>query len=105
MMNDDGYVVIFVSSRTGEDESGYDRMADRMAQLAAAEPGFVAMHSARNLDGSGITVCFWRSEAAIAAWKRNVDHQAARELGRTRWYTDYDVTVARVEQRYSSNRP
>ncbi|MFM7121270.1 MAG: antibiotic biosynthesis monooxygenase family protein [Gammaproteobacteria bacterium] len=95
------YVVVFASSRTADDDAGYALMASKMAQLAAAAPGFVRMRSTRGADGVGITVCYWRSAEAIADWKQNIEHMAARELGRSRWYTDYDVTVARVVRHYT----
>ena len=93
------YAVIFSSQRT-EGDQGYAAMADQMEALARQQPGFLGVHSARGADGFGITVSYWTSEAAIAAWKAQVDHQAARELGRERWYAQFDVRVARVERAY-----
>jgi heme-degrading monooxygenase HmoA len=93
------YAVIFSSQRT-EGDHGYAAMADQMETLARQQPGFLGMESARGADGFGITVSYWTSEAAIAAWKAHVDHQAARERGRERWYDHFDVRVARVERAY-----
>lgn len=93
------YAVIFSSQRT-EGDQGYAAMADQMEALARQQPGFLGIDSARGADGFGITVSYWTSEAAIAAWKAHVDHQAARELGRDRWYAHFDVRVARVERAY-----
>ena len=89
------YAVIFSSQRT-EGDQGYAAMADQMEALARQQPGFLGMDSARGADGFGITVSYWTSEAAIAAWKSHVDHQAARELGRDRWYAHFDVRVERA---------
>jgi hypothetical protein len=50
------YAVIFTSIRTDIDE-GYAQMAEKMVQLAATQPGFLGMESAR--DGLGITVSYW----------------------------------------------
>jgi len=93
------YAVIFSSQRT-EGDQGYAAMADRMEALARQQPGFLGMDSARGADGFGITVSYWTSEAAIAAWKAHLDHEAARALGRERWYAHFDVRVARVERAY-----
>lgn len=41
------YAVIFTSVRTDKDESGYAAMAERMAELAAGQPGFLGMESVR----------------------------------------------------------
>jgi heme-degrading monooxygenase HmoA len=96
------YVVVFVSRRSGADAEGYAAMAERMEQLAHAQPGFMGMQSVRGDDGVGITVCYWQTAEAISAWKRDVDHAAAQQRGRERWYESYEVTVARVERHYGA---
>lgn len=95
------YAVIFTSLRT-EGERGYGRMAERMVELAAQQPGFLGVESARNPGGLGITVSYWASEEAIVAWKANAEHQIAQETGKKAWYADYSVRVARVEREYGS---
>lgn len=75
-------------------------MADRMVELAAKQPGFLGVESARGADGFGITVSYWASEAAIAAWKANAEHRVARLGGRNTWYQHFEVRVARVERAY-----
>ena len=93
------YAVIFTSLRTGDD-AGYDAMAQRMEELAAQQPGFLGVESAR--DGLGITVSYWESEAAIAAWKRNAEHLVAQERGQREWYSAYRTRVCRVEREYGA---
>ena len=73
-------------------------MATAMHALAEQQPGFLGVESAR--EALGITVSYWRDEAAILAWKRAADHLAAQRLGRERWYAAYSVRVARVERAY-----
>lgn len=93
------YAVIFTSRRT-EGDRGYGAMAERMAALAAQQPGFLGVESARGADGLGITVSYWRDEAAIVAWKRDTEHQQAQRAGQQTWYADYQVRIARVERAY-----
>jgi heme-degrading monooxygenase HmoA len=71
-----------------------------MVELAGAQPGFLGVESARGDGGFGITVSYWTDEAAIAAWKRDAEHQIAQEHGRGEWYTHYEVRVARVDRAY-----
>jgi heme-degrading monooxygenase HmoA len=92
------YAVIFTSIRTDRDADTYARMAAAMLDLAAHQPGFLGVESAREV--FGITVSYWRDETSILAWKRHVDHFAAQRLGCRRWYADYQVRVARVERAY-----
>jgi len=67
------YAVIF-SSRLAGGDAGYAQMADDMVALAGRQPGFLGVESARDGDGLGITVSYWRDEQAIAAWKSDIDH-------------------------------
>jgi heme-degrading monooxygenase HmoA len=93
------YAVIFTSRRTDGDR-GYAAMAERMAELASRQTGFLGIESARATDGSGITVSYWENEEAIRAWKAHVDHLPAQEAGKRTWYEDYQVRVAKVERAY-----
>lgn len=97
------YAVIFTSKRTAGDH-GYGAMAERMVDLGSKYDGFLGIESARGADGLGITVSYWRDEAAIAAWKRDTEHQKAQRGGRQAWYADYEVRVAKVERAYGFAR-
>ncbi len=97
------YAVIFVSRMSAE-TAGYDAMATRMVELARQQPGFLGLESTRGADGLGITISYWRDEAAIMAWKAQVDHRAAQAAGQARWYADYAVRIARVERAYGGPR-
>jgi heme-degrading monooxygenase HmoA len=90
--------VIFTSTRT-EGDRGYAAMADAMDALAAEQPGFLGLESAR--EGVGITVSYWKDHEAARAWKQVAAHLVAQRRGREVWYTDYRVRVATVERDYS----
>lgn len=96
------YAVIFSSQRT-EGDRGYGDMAERMMTLAAQQPGFLGVESVRGADGFGITVSYWASEEAIAAWKGHLEHKPAQEGGKRVWYADYQMRVAKVERAYGKN--
>jgi heme-degrading monooxygenase HmoA len=93
------YAVIFSSKRT-EGDRGYGHTSDRMVELAAQQPGYLGIESARGADGFGITVSYWSSEEAIAQWKANMEHKAAQEAGKNAWYADYSIRISRVERAY-----
>ena len=97
------WAVIFTSRRDEQPGDGYAETADRMFELAEEQPGFLGYDTARS-DGLGITVCFWESEEAIVRWKAHAEHAAAQREGRERWYTAYDLRVARVERAYGFDR-
>jgi heme-degrading monooxygenase HmoA len=93
------YAVIFTSRRTADDR-GYAEMAARMAELAAKQPGYLGLDSARGADGLGITVSYWRDEASILAWKGEREHRQAQRAGQQTWYAGYEVRIAKVERAY-----
>jgi len=95
------WAVIFTNEQTA-DVAGYEAMAARMVELAATQPGFLGIESARS--GLGITVSYWRDLASIAAWRQHVEHLEAQRLGRERWYQRFTLRVARVEQEWSFAR-
>ncbi|HKR66265.1 MAG TPA: antibiotic biosynthesis monooxygenase [Thermoanaerobaculia bacterium] len=97
------YAVIFTSLRT-EVEEGYGKTSDRMIELAAQQPGFLGIESARGTDGLGITVSYWESEEAIANWKRQGEHRLAQGRGVAKWYEEFFTRVARVERANSFTR-
>ena len=92
------YAVIFTSLRTTGDEEAYERTAERMLELAAQQPGFLGVEGVR--EGLGITVSYWASLEAIAAWKRQAEHIAAQGMGRRAWYSAFKTRVALVERDY-----
>ena len=97
--------VVFVSFRNDADMIGYAGAAVAMDALAAAQPGYRGVDSAREADGMGITVSYWADDAAAIAWRDHPEHAAIRERGRALWYDRYSVTVARVERGYQWARP
>jgi heme-degrading monooxygenase HmoA len=91
--------VIFTSTRTDGDH-GYAGMAVAMEKLAATQPGYLGIESARDAD-LGITISYWADDNAALAWKDVAAHLAAQHRGRQTWYRDYQVRVATVHRAYS----
>ena len=89
--------VIFTSIRT-EIDNGYAAEAEAMDRLAAGQPGFLGVESAR--EGIGITVSYWESPEAARAWKQVTEHRLAQKRGRDEWYREYRVRIATVEREY-----
>ena len=92
------YVVIFTSLQSGDAE-GYSDMANKMVTLAAQQPGYLGIESAR--EAAGITVSYWRDLESIKQWKNHALHLEAQAAGKSRWYSAYTTRIARVEREYS----
>ncbi len=91
------YAVIFTSLQS-DDLDGYAETAARMLELAAEQPGYLGVESAR--DGLGITVSYWQDLESIKRWKGQAEHREAQRQGKDRWYSSYRTRIARVEREY-----
>lgn len=91
------YAVIFSSLRT-EGDNGYGEMADLMMEMAQKQDGFLGVESAR--EELGITVSYWHDLESIKKWKEQTDHRVARAKGRSDWYSEFKVRIAKVESDY-----
>ncbi|WP_462165310.1 antibiotic biosynthesis monooxygenase family protein [Pseudoalteromonas sp. GB43] len=85
------YAVIFTNTLS-DDTAGYEEVANRMVELAEQQPGYLGIESVR--DSLGITVSYWQSLDAIKAWKQNVEHLNAQQLGRDKWYSAFTTRIA-----------
>ena len=91
------YAVIFTSVKKPGSE-GYSEMAELMYTLAARQPGFLGVESAR--EEIGITVSYWKDSESIRQWKQHTDHLIAQKRGRKQWYSHYKTRVCHVERDY-----
>lgn len=99
------YWAVIFSSQLRSDEPRYAEMADRMVRLAQTLPGFLGVESShRDEHGNGITVSYWESVEAIAAWRQHAEHLVAQQLGREVWYQSFSLRVAHVERAYDFSR-
>jgi heme-degrading monooxygenase HmoA len=94
------YAVIFTSKRT-EGDHGYEAMAQAMFELALKQPGCLGAETARGEDGIGITVAYFKDDDAIRNWKQNAQHLVAQKFGKERWYSHYELRIAKVERAYA----
>lgn len=97
--------VIFVNGRSGHDSEGYGAAADAMEQAASVRDGYLGIDSVRGADGVGITISWWRDEAAALAWRDDPDHARIRDQGRAVWYDWYRVVIATIDRTYDWTRP
>ncbi len=63
-----------------------------MMHLAAEQPGFLGVESAR--EAIGITVSYWADLESIKRWKAQAEHREAQRMGRETWYANYRVRIA-----------
>ena len=91
------YYAVTVTSSRSDGGRVYKKIIEYMVSLAEQQPGFLGMESARDDSGFGITVSYWESEEAIAAWKRHGRHRVAQQRGVQEWYQNFAARVCKVE--------
>ncbi len=71
-----------------------------MLELAQEEAGFLGIESVRDSMGKGITTSYWKDMESIAQWKQQEEHRSAQSKGKSDWYSNYQVRIAKVERAY-----
>jgi heme-degrading monooxygenase HmoA len=95
------FAVIFTSTHHQLDEE-YEGLDARLITIAEKIDGFLGMDSAGG--EYGISVSYWKDEASITAWKKDIDHQAAMQKGIEKWFDYYNVRISKVERNYEFKR-
>ncbi|MEL6811676.1 MAG: antibiotic biosynthesis monooxygenase, partial [Bacteroidota bacterium] len=75
---------------------------EKMETLAKQQPGYLGFEHAR--EDLAITISYWQSLEAIAAWKSNLDHLEAQHQGKERWYQWYKTRICKVEREYEFHK-
>ena len=92
------YAVIF-RAEINKTDSTYSEMAAQMRDLAKNKYGCIEFTSV--IEGTNeIAISYWQSLEQITLWKNDVNHMAAQELGRYKWYKKYQVQVVEIIREY-----
>ena len=94
------YAVVFTSINADTDHTEHTAMYGRMLELARTYDGFLGIEPARNPDGTGVAVSYWRDLETIGRWARDREHQEAKEKGRRLWYDHFMIRIDKVERDY-----
>ena len=98
-MNDDrdSYYAVIFTAEMAVDVTGYADTTQRINELVQEQPGYIGKY--QSMEGNReITISYWESLEAVKAWKAHPEHQAAQELGRSKWYVGYQVRPIRIDK-------
>jgi heme-degrading monooxygenase HmoA len=95
-------VTIFRSRLRDEHAQPYYEMAARMRTLAQNMPGFISFKTFQAEDGERVSIVEFESEETLRVWREHPEHRQAQELGRTRFYTEFQIQVCSILRRYGS---
>ena len=86
-------IAVFRARVREEHAAEYFALADEMAVLARAMPGFVSWKAYTAEDGERVSVHEWESSTHLHAWRTHADHVKVQALGRQRYYDEYTLYV------------
>ena len=93
------YVVIFTSKLAASDIE-YQEMNDALYGALAKQQGYISHQSFRNDEGVGCSASYWESLEDLKKWKELPLHLKAQQLGREKWYENYQVKICEVQKEY-----
>lgn len=89
------FLVVFRNRKRADiDSAAYSADAQRMEQLARAQPGFRSFKSYTSDDGEVIALSEWTDAEAARGWGAHPDHARTQARGRDRYYQDYTLYTA-----------
>lgn len=91
-------MVVFRSRLREEAAAAYRKMAQNIAPLAQAMPGYVGHKAYTAEDGERVTIVEYESEQAIRDWARHPDHLKAKAAGRREFFDSYQIQICKVIQ-------
>jgi heme-degrading monooxygenase HmoA len=94
------YAVVFTSINADVDHTGHTEMYHRMVERAQSHAGFLGIEPARNIDGCGVAVVYWKDHESILEFARDPEHLIAKKKGREIWYSHYMIRICKVEREY-----
>jgi heme-degrading monooxygenase HmoA len=76
----------------------YVALAEKIAAIARTMPGFISHKGYFADDGERVSIAEFEHEEGMRAWRTNPEHIAAQTLARTKYYTEYNVQICRLER-------
>jgi heme-degrading monooxygenase HmoA len=85
----------------GRDKDYFQLAAALKGELEAIE-GFISVERFESVSEPGkfVSLSFWRDEAAVARWRRQMNHRRAQQAGRAGIFKNYRLRVASVIRDY-----
>jgi heme-degrading monooxygenase HmoA len=100
------FLVVFRNRKRADmDGAAYYADAERMAQLAATQPGYRSFKSYTAEDGEVVAISEWADEACARAWGRHEEHGPVQGRGRTEYYDSYTLFACEAPRIHHFERP
>jgi heme-degrading monooxygenase HmoA len=101
-----GQIVTVFRSRLRDDAGdGYGTTAAEMERLGRAMPGFVDFKTFTADDGERLALITFADAESQRAWRTHLEHRAAQQAGRDRWYSRYTIQVCECRSARAFEHP
>ena len=87
-------IIVFRSRLRSEHTDDFQRLADRMLQIAQSMPGFISYKVYAAADGERCSIIEFESLEHLRAWREHPEHRDAQRLGRERFYEEYTLQIS-----------
>ena len=97
--------VIFEVIPDKRGKSEYLDIAAELRPLLENRDGFISIERFQSLvdEHKILSLSFWRDEAAIQAWRNEVEHRTAQQKGKSSLFDSYRIRVAEVIRDYTQS--
>ena len=98
-------VVIFEVELEAQARDRYLTIAHELSQYLETMEGFISVERFQSLADPNrlLSLSTWRDEAAVQAWRGQMQHRSAQHEGRHRLFKDYRLRVAAVIRDYGKH--
>lgn len=98
--------VIFEVWPTAEGRSEYLEIAAELKSFLSSQPGFISIERFQSLveENKVLSLSFWQDEAAVSAWRNQLEHREAQAKGRQQLFSAYRIRVADVLRDYTASQ-
>lgn len=102
--------VLFLVELPSHAKVQYLQLAEPLAADLAKFDGFLSVQRFQSLSANTedsqqlLSLSLWRDEAAVAAWRTQMQHQQAQQQGRTQLFRDYRILVTQVLRDYGMHQ-
>ncbi|MDO5630830.1 MAG: antibiotic biosynthesis monooxygenase [Paracoccus sp. (in: a-proteobacteria)] len=98
--------VMFEAETTPGTQAEYPDHAARLRLLPDQIAGFILIErfASPSVPGKGLSLSFWRDEAAMTAWRSLPAHHKAQAAGRDHVFAGYRLRVAAMLRDYGTAR-
>jgi heme-degrading monooxygenase HmoA len=90
--------------RPGVDQE-YGTDVSKLLAIAQKMPGFVSIKGYAAADGEQLILVEFETEQALSDWREHPEHLIAQGLGRSKYYSEYQIQVCNTVREYSFKLP